>query len=164
MTFIKGGIPWNKGVSTPLEKRFWAKVDKSNPNSCWFWNAHCNKGGYGTIDSKIASRVCWELVNSPIPEGFDVCHHCDNPACVNPSHLFLGTASDNLKDSVRKGRLNHSGERNSNAKLTYALVQEIRETNLPQRTLAKIFGVSKGTIYYIQKKLTWQAMPREIIQ
>lgn len=149
------GIPWNKGLSTPLEERFWGKVDISSHDGCWLWTAHCNKGGYGKIDGKIASRVSWELTNGAIPEGLDVCHHCDNPKCVNPTHLFLGTASDNLKDSVLKGRLDHHGEKNGNAKLNYKLVKEIRETNLPQRTLARIFGVSKGTIYYIQNNLTW---------
>jgi len=153
--FIKGGTPWNKGRVTPLMDRFWNKVDKLGANGCWIWTRHCNKGGYGTIDGKIASRVAWGLVYGSIPDGLDVCHSCDNPACVNPEHLFIGTASDNLKDSVRKGRLNHQGEKNSNAKLTSVLVREIRELNLPQQTLAKMFGVSKGTIYYIQKNLTW---------
>ena len=161
MSIIKERIPWNKGLVTPLGERFWDKVDKSGTNGCWIWRAHCNKGGYGTIDHKIASRVSWELLNGTIPAGFDVCHHCDNPPCVNPEHLFLGTASDNLKDSVRKGRLDHSGEKNSNVKLTYRLVQEIRNTDLPQRKLATLFGVSKGTIYYIKKNITWVKMPSE---
>ncbi len=155
MTFTKEQIPWNKGVVMPLAKRFWDKVNKSGLNGCWIWLAHCNKGGYGKIDGKIASRVSWELANGTIPAGFDVCHDCDNPPCVNPEHLFLGTASDNLKDCVRKGRLDHSGEKNSNVKLTYGLVQDIRNSDFPQRKLAKMFGISKGTIYYIQKNITW---------
>ena len=155
MVFKKGEIPWNKGVIKSLEERFWDKVDKSGLNGCWIWTAHCNRGGYGTMEGTIASRVSWELANGTIPIGLDVCHHCDNPPCVNPTHLFLGSASDNLKDSVRKGRLDHSGEKNSNAKLTPSLVQEIRNKDLPQRKLAKMFGVSKGTIYYIQKNITW---------
>jgi len=159
--FIKGGVPWNRGRVIPLVDRFWTKVDKSGPKGCWIWTGYCNKGGYGTfressgMNNTIASRVAWKLVHDFIPEGLDVCHHCDNPACVNPEHLFIGTASDNLKDSVRKGKLNHQGEKNSNAKLTSTLVRKIRETNLPQHTLAKMFGVSKSTIYYIQKNITW---------
>jgi len=148
-------------MNTPLKDRFWDKVDASNPDGCWIWSAHCNRGGYGTIDGTIASRVSWELENGAILGGLDVCHQCDNPPCVNPSHLFLGTASDNLKDSVRKGRLDHRGERNSNAKLNYAKVQSIRESSLLQCKLAKLYGVTRNSIYNIQKKLTWQNMPEE---
>ena len=72
---------------------------------CWIWfGARLNGKGYGSYFGKIASRVSWEHFEGPIPEGFHVLHTCDNPRCVNPSHLFLGTNDDNCKDKAQKGR------------------------------------------------------------
>jgi hypothetical protein len=91
-----------------LEDRFWPNVQKTS--GCWNWiGAEQSKGrGYGTIgkDGKTlrAHRVSWEMHNGPIPEGLIVCHKCDNPKCVRPEHLFLGTHSDNVADKVAKGR------------------------------------------------------------
>jgi len=142
-----------------FEDRFWGRVDKRQDEGCWLWTSHCNKGGYGKLGSKLAHRIAWELTYGPIHTGLDVCHHCDNPKCVNPSHLFMGTARDNIRDCISKGRFaDHKGEANPRAKLTEALALEIRETNLPQRKLASLFQVSKGTIYYIQKGMTWQGI------
>jgi hypothetical protein len=153
--FMRGGVPWNKGLSTPIAERFNSKVDKSNPEGCWLWLGHRSSGGYGKLGNKIASRISWEITNGAIPEGLDVCHHCDNPPCVNPNHLFLGNASDNIKDAVSKGRINHRGEKNSNAKITYSLAEEIRNSCLPYRKLAEIYGLSKAAIYYIKNNITW---------
>jgi len=90
-----------------VEERFWAKVDKTD--SCWVWTGATLRRGYGQIripvkKAKQAHRLSWEIHNGPIPDGMLVCHKCDNPPCVNPAHLFLGTQSDNNKDCVRKGR------------------------------------------------------------
>jgi len=86
--------------------RFFDKVHKTD--SCWNWTAS-TRNGYGAfkINGKVegAHRVSWVLNNGEIPEGLFVCHKCDNPRCVNPEHLFLGTASDNMKDCYNKGRL-----------------------------------------------------------
>jgi hypothetical protein len=100
-------------AATPIEQRFWPKVDKRGPDECWLWKAKRTKGGagYGLIYSGVgtvmiyAHRVSWELANGcPVPEGLLVCHSCDNPGCVNPAHLWPGTQSENLMDMVAKGR------------------------------------------------------------
>jgi hypothetical protein len=89
-----------------VEDRFWANVDKSG--DCWEWQASVNLDGYGRFCLKgkriRAHRLSWVLANGEIPEGMCVLHKCDNPPCVSPDHLFLGTRADNVRDMVQKGR------------------------------------------------------------
>lgn len=93
-----------------LEQRFWAKVKKAD--GCWLWTgAGSRKGEHGRIGIggrsegiALAHRLSWELHHGPVPDGFCVCHRCDNPPCVNPAHLFLGTKGDNNRDMYAKGR------------------------------------------------------------
>lgn len=92
-----------------LSLRFWAKVDKRGPDECWPWLGATNGNmGHGQLTvaqrRHYAHRAAWELAHGPIPPGFFVCHHCDNPPCCNSAHLFLGTARDNAQDMVAKGR------------------------------------------------------------
>lgn len=91
-----------------IADRFWRKVRRDQPTGCWEWLAATNSDGYGHFfyeGSVIgAHRVSWMLHHGAIPEGALVCHHCDNPRCVNPAHLFLGTHQDNATDKVVKGR------------------------------------------------------------
>lgn len=103
---------------TPEEfaQYFWKRVDKSpHPKGCWLWTGSKNRQGYGeTMFRKRhlrANRVAYELANGPIPEGLMVLHSCDNPPCVNPDHLFLGTGTDNMQDCIRKGRTRHDRAR-----------------------------------------------------
>jgi hypothetical protein len=86
-------------------------LDKAIPeptSGCWIWEGTRDPGGYGRIRDgrryRLAHRVAWELAFGPIPDGFAVCHRCDNRACINLTHLFLGTLTDNNRDRMRKGR------------------------------------------------------------
>lgn len=94
---------------TPLiVAKFWSRVDIPRKDAlCWTWTAAKIKG-YGTMNvggkNCGAHRIAWELFNGPIPDGLHACHHCDNPSCVNPSHIFLGTHQDNMADKQAKGR------------------------------------------------------------
>ena len=92
-----------------VQERIESKIEK-NPSGCWLWMGCVNGSGYGSISvssektGQFVHRVVWELVNGPIPKGMHVCHTCDVRACANPDHLFLGSRSTNMKDSVKKKR------------------------------------------------------------
>lgn len=96
----------NMTLSTATISRFWAKVNKSD--GCWIWTAGKTDDGYGTFwtgnTHSKSHRISWALTNGAIPEGLQICHHCDNPSCVRPDHLFTGTNLDNQLDSIKKGR------------------------------------------------------------
>ncbi len=146
-----------------LSERFWSKVNKTD--TCWNWTAYKNKKGYGDFGmgatKTVAShRFSWELHFGPIPDGLCVCHHCDNPACVRPDHLFLGTQADNGADMRRKKRERHpSGGEASGAKLSLSNVLEIRSTYRPGDNLSRIarkYGVHRITIYDVVQYKTWK--------
>ena len=99
---IRGHMRWHLYV-----ERFWKNTERTS--GCWLWMGKRDKAGYGYVRPNYkltgAHRFSWELTHGPIPSGLFVCHRCDNPPCVNPEHLFTGTARDNTSDAIRKGRL-----------------------------------------------------------
>lgn len=107
---MSNAVPGVKGfVAVDLEQRFWAKVDRGEPDECWEWQGNRDLNGYGRIwvdgRSPRASRVAWELENGcAFPAGMLACHTCDNPPCVNPRHIFVGTYRDNQRDASAKKR------------------------------------------------------------
>ena len=122
---------------------------------CWLWTYHVNADGYAQTriqgKSVMAHRLSWQLANGSSPADKYVCHKCDNPRCVNPTHLFLGTQQDNMDDMVAKGRYvapsaAGAGPLNGAAKLTSAEAREIRKLyaarGLPQEKVAERFGVT----------------------
>ncbi len=143
-------------------KRFWSKVQKTG--HCWLWTASRNYNGYGnfSLDGKtfLAHRIAFFLSNGISLSELFVCHKCDNPACVNPEHLFLGTQRDNMQDSLKKGRKpSYPGSKNGRAKLTETEVNEIRRLHLEGYTstpLIRKFGVCKSQINNIVAGSQWK--------
>lgn len=138
-----------------LMTRFMMKIKPNPVTDCWEWTGSRLPSGYGriNIDQKIkrAHRVGYELFIGVIPDGLFACHKCDNPSCVNPWHMFLGTYSDNTQDMLKKNRHNpQRGEDNFHAKLTKEQVREIRELyktgKYTHRSLAAQFKVGKSSI------------------
>lgn len=148
-----------------LEEKFWARVNKTE--SCWLWTG-CKVHGYGNLRVKkgtvgfAAHRLSWEIHNGPIPDGLWVLHNCpggDNPSCVNPAHLWLGTEEDNNKDCVKKKR-NQRGERHGNAVVTWAMVCEARNLWATGQftcvEIARRIGIGRANIYLILKGNAWK--------
>ena len=131
-------------------ERLYNKVEKTD--GCWFFRGAITSQGYGYLiinyRMKQAHRVAWELENGKIPDGLYVLHKCDNPICVNPSHLFIGTQKDNILDMCKKGR--------SCAKLTKKQIIEIIKDDRPQRKIAKEYGVCKSEIGCIKRREVWK--------
>jgi hypothetical protein len=149
-----------------LKDRLLAKIVVDQASGCWNWTASTNLAGYGRIKAngtmRYAHRVSYELFCCDIPDGMAVCHRCDNPGCINPEHLFLGTQSDNITDMVSKGRhargaiIAHLGIENAKAKLTEDDVVAIRgSSGLTNTKLAELFGVSKVQIGNIRNGKSW---------
>ena len=144
------------------EADFWPLVSISKPNGCWPFKGTVDKDGYGKfrlIPESLAHRVAYLLKVGPIPKGAHVLHSCDNPPCCNPSHLFLGSPSINMKDMWDKRRHKRpAGENNNHAKLVAVQVLEIRRLNAlghTQVALAKHFGVTQTNISMIVRRETW---------
>jgi len=152
-------------ITEKHKKLFWNKVEKTK--TCWLWRGGISSRGYGNfairkegkIKNNRAHRFAFELVNGKISEGIYVCHECNNPICVNPKHLYLGTAKDNAKDAVRDGLYKSlCGEKAPWSKLTENDVREIRfmsENGIPHTKIAQYFPVVRQQIDRIVAKLRW---------
>ena len=146
-----------------IRERFMSKVNTCAHGGCWNWTAYRDKKGYGMFNvgrsAKYAHRVSFEIFVGPIPagEGYHgtcVCHHCDNPSCVNPSHLFLGANADNVRDMHDKGRA-AIGEQNGSAKLTVAQVYAIRADPRTQRVIGEAYGIHQVQVSRIKRHQLW---------
>jgi hypothetical protein len=145
------------------EQAFWQSVDR-HPTGCWIWQK-CLVRGYGVARfenrRQQAHRIAYKLTQNAIPAGLQVCHQCDNPSCVRPSHLFIGTRSDNMRDMLSKDRANRPrGERINTAKLTSQEVLEIRALynsgTITQTALGKRFGISQYAVSCIVRLRHWK--------
>lgn len=148
--------------------RFWAKVHKRGPDDCWEWIAGQNAMGYGFLAhrvkglSTLAHRVSYHIHHGEIPDGLCVLHRCDNPPCVNPAHLWLGTRAENMADKMSKGR-QPVGSRHWYSKLTEAKVLEARLLyaggTVSQRAVAEMLGVDGATTAVMLSGKTWKHVP-----
>lgn len=152
--------------------RFWSKVAISDPLGCWEWTASRGSNtlghNYGKVGvdgkNRFAHRVAWVLMYGPVPEGMDVLHRCDNPPCCNPTHLFLGTHTDNMRDRAAKGRSAPTiGTQNPKARLTESDVLKIRARwragERPAASIAADFPVTKEAVYAIVYYRAWTHVP-----
>jgi len=193
----------NGRVRTPPESRFWKHVDKDGPipehrpelGPCWIWTGAKQERGYGKIgaeDSRasplMATHVAWFIEHGEYPaKGVLACHHCDNPPCVRPSHLFLGTHEDNMRDMHRKGRA-YDGSANPRGDAHWARLKperisrgerqglaRLRERDIPVilgrlkagetvSAVARDLGVSRGAIQGVRNGTTWQHLTQETVK
>ena len=150
-----------------LEKRFWANVDVRGPDDCWGWLVSKCQGGYGRMrvngESRQATHILFYLRHGSWPPKGRTCnHHCDNPGCLNPRHLYLGTRKSNARDRVQHGRCwekVNMGERNGRARLTDDDARRIRrlilQGDLTQKEIAHRFGVANVQISRIKTGKRW---------
>lgn len=158
-------------------KRFWDKVEKNTQSGCWEWTAYRNNKGYGCLmwkhpnggySNRLSHRISWELIHGKIEDGLCVLHKCDNPRCVNPEHLFLGTKKDNTQDMISKGRHRPGSvvgvaHHRAMAKLDWEKVKYVRLLYFAERRTAEeisiFFGVARQTIKDIVMRRSWATSP-----
>jgi hypothetical protein len=159
---------WRRVIREEDVARFWSNVDKTG--TCWVWTGARNvrRMGYGATSlggkNTPAHRASWRLTNGEIPSGMFVCHRCDNPPCVRPDHLFLGTHGENMRDMMSKNRYaKHRdlprGEAHPGAVWTEAMVRAARErvrAGERHADVAKDMGVSKSVVTAAVARKTWR--------
>ena len=159
--------------ATECVEKFWSKVRRGAADECWPWTAGSTQRGYGVLYARgsrdshwLAHRYSYTLHNGAIPPGLCVCHSCDNPPCVNPAHLWVGTRRQNSQDMIDKGRnvlpAISEGERSHFARLRRKQVIEIRrraEAGETNSALAREFGVTRRTVDRVVNGQTWKHLP-----
>lgn len=153
-------------MSKDALSRLMSRVSKTE--TCWLWTGPVNSSGYGGMGfqgrTQGAHRVAYQLLVGPIQQGLHVLHRCDNPRCVNPEHLWVGTRSENMQDASRKGRTNPfrgAGEANPRARLTRAQVVQAREWRAQEVSYAEIgrrLGVNSGTVHHAVNGRNWRGL------
>lgn len=149
-----------------LIARFWKRVDRRGIDECWpsvlTRGPRYGRLSAGSLGRLYMHRVSFEIHFGAIPDGMMVCHTCDNPPCVNPRHLFIGRMVDNMRDCIAKGRFAfpdpRPGTSNNHNKLSENDVLTIRSQrgSVSQRALARMYGVSQGTISHIMTGRNWR--------
>jgi len=145
-----------------MTARYLLRNSELDPSGCRLWTGRRHSCGYGLFRHNkkpvYAHRASYEVFVGPIPEGYEVCHKCDNPACIAPSHLFAGTHADNMRDMNEKGRHFTPFKHNTapvTARLTEDDVRDIREDPRRVCELARHYGVSRHTITKVRKRRTY---------
>lgn len=159
-------------LTMPIGERLKAMTAINPKSGCWEWQG-IKRNGYGrtivgsrkdgTRRSVSSHRLAYEVWNGEIPNGYEVCHKCDNPSCINPDHLFVGTRQDNINDRESKGRnVTKIGEEQTRSKLTKKSVKDARWERAYKGTsfqkLATKYGVNKKTMQNAIKGITWKCV------
>lgn len=144
--------------------KFLSFFDSADVDACWEWTGPRTGKNYGIFHMRkqrfSAHRYSYELFNGPIPNGLHILHQCDNPPCVNPTHLHIGTHQQNMREAKERNRFRHnSGDKHHLAKLTAAQVAEIRSSNEPAKEAAERLGLHFSQIYRIRRGDQWKCEP-----
>lgn len=151
-------------IPQTTEQRFWRFVRLGRGGGCWGWMGALSHGyAVMRISTPVrrqakAARVSWEIHSGPIPEGKIICHRCDNPKCVNPAHLYLGTHTENMRDMVDRGRSTR-GKRHPMVKLVASQVRAIRKDTRLCREIAADYGINPSHVGLIRSRKTWRWLP-----
>lgn len=160
------GMDWARSIEGmfAFKKNFWSLVNVGQPKDCWPYKGHKDKKGYGHLNIKWASRLAHRMAyavahNEDVPSDMLVCHHCDNPPCCNPRHLFVGTQKDNMADCSAKKRTSTRytvrGQTHPKSKIPQSHVRAIYDSKIPVWKLAEAYGVTPTAIRNIKNGSAW---------
>lgn len=152
----------NQAIPARVKERFEESYIPEPNSGCWLWLGTMFNTGYGSVSinrkNKLAHRVSYQIANGPIHDGAYICHRCDNPACVNPDHLFAGSHADNMRDCANKGRNvtpAAQGESHNQSKLTEADVLAIRASAGRTKDIAAAYNISRVNVWLIKTRRAW---------